>query len=83
MPLLFNLIIPLTEEPLYVVNVPPTIILPSDWVANLFTWALNPTPVTNEVSWVPFVFNRIIRVVLVEEPLYVVKFPPTKIFPYI
>ena len=59
-PLILRRTIPDEREPLYVVKPPTTIIFPSGWIKILFTAPLNPTPDTNEVSWVPLEFKRII-----------------------
>ena len=63
-PLVFNLTIPLIEDPLYVVNSPMAIIFQSDCTRKSRTTLLNPVPTLNVVSRVPFWFNLVIRFIL-------------------
>ena len=66
-------------EPVNVEKEPPTNIFPSDWIDIEITWLLNPLPISNDVSFEPSELS-LIKLFCVE-PEYVVKFPPTNIFP--
>ena len=63
----------------YVVKFPPTKILSSFCTVIEFTVLLNPFQISKKLSLVPSEFKRISLFAVVQ--LYVVKFPPTKIFP--
>lgn len=78
-PPLFIRAILFDPDPLYAVKVPPTTIFPSLWIANALTIPLHQAQTVKFVSNVPLVLRRII--LLIEVPLYVLKFPPTTIFP--
>ena len=61
------------------VKAPPTYIFPLESIAIAFTEPLNPVVLSKSVSLLPSAFNLII--LFAATPLYVVKNPPTYIFP--
>ena len=78
-PSVFNLATYCLVVDAYVVNSPPMMIFPSDWVEIALTKPFAPEDESNDVSSEPSVFNLAIYCLVVEA--YEVKFPPINIFP--